>query len=463
MKSVEFSGMWWLPGNPERTVAGSLSFNEENGIVLQLIGAFVDFQNFGESRTHPVLLGLTTNGKTITLVDCVGTNFSFSAPGFITEAYMAKFCFIGGHFENTAALQFRKFSVQYSHLPDWVRITGLTVTRHLDQHKMEASYELPQDLTAETSKGTILLSFSGNASGDGFQQFNFEQSVWFEIEAPTERSVQELLAQFVSPLQNLLTLATTKPNSITELNVFSSTVYLEKENKERVERPIRVVFRQHYAEAAPHKLLIPDYMLFTLHDVLEDFESVIEKWFEVASELDVVCNLFFAIQYTPTMHLENEFLNIVNALESYHRRRMKNEVQPKDEHAARVKRIINKVEVSDQEWLDGILAYSNEPRLEQRLNELLQKVHGVLDTVIEDDAKFAKRVKNTRNYLTHFDQRLKKRVARGSELFWLIRKLSYVLQLCLLLEVGLPLEKCAELLHRNQAFIQTPGLEERQG
>jgi hypothetical protein len=80
MQSIEYSAMWWLPSNPENTVAGSISFTDDDGILLQLIGAFGDFSFFELSRSHPILLGLSTNGKRITLTNCVGAGVNMSSP-----------------------------------------------------------------------------------------------------------------------------------------------------------------------------------------------------------------------------------------------------------------------------------------------------------------------------------------------------------------------------------------------
>src|ERR1044072_7995466 len=135
MQSIEYSAMWCLPSNPENTVAGSISFTDDDGILLQLIGAFGDFSFFELSRSHPILLGLSTNGKRITLTNCVGAGVNMSSAGFVTEAYKADFCFIGGHFHEPGELRFGKITVKYSHLSDWVRITGLSVKRDVDDQK----------------------------------------------------------------------------------------------------------------------------------------------------------------------------------------------------------------------------------------------------------------------------------------------------------------------------------------
>jgi len=460
MQSIEYSGLFWLPSNPDNRVAGSLSFTDEDGITLQLIGSFGELDTFESTKAHPLVLGLSTNGKKITLTHCIAMSKKVSMPGFYIEGYRGNFCFVGGHFQEPNELRFRRLAVRYSHLPDWVRMSGFSVTRKSEEHKVEIVYELPQEVKAETSKGIISLSFSGQMTGDGIERMNIEQSVWLEVEIVEEVELQTLFRQYVSALQNFLTLATTKPNSIIELQVFSPLVYMERQNDERIEIPIQVLFRQKYLKELPHELLMPDYMLFVLEDVFDDFEVIMDNWLNMAQELDSVCNRFFGVQYTTRMNLQNEFLNIVQALESYHRQRMKNEVQPRVEYKRRIEAILSRVDTQDRHWLREILAYGNEPRLEQRLNELLEKVHAVVSPVIDDTAIFAKKVKNTRHYLTHLDKSKKRKAARGAELYWLTRKLSYVLQACLLLELGLSLDKSAALLHRNQSFILTPSLED---
>jgi DNA-binding transcriptional MerR regulator len=198
-------------------------------------------------------------------------------------------------------------------------------------------------------------------------------------------------------------------------------------------------------------------MLFTLGDIADDFQSVMERWFAISDDLETVCNLFFGVQYTPTLNLENRFLNVVQAVESYHRRRMKNEVLPKADHKRLKSAVLSKVDAEHKIWLEGLLAYSNEPRLEHRIRELTEKAAEVINPLVTNKEEFARKVKDTRNYLTHYDKHLKDKAARGVELFWLTQKLSYLLQACFLIELGLPLEKCAKLLHRNQAFIFAVG------
>jgi hypothetical protein len=278
-----------------------------------------------------------------------------------------------------------------------------------------------------------------------------------EVKADSEYDFYELINHYIRPLQNLLTLATMKPNSILELNVYSKQVSFEKNEGGSLETPIQLFFQQRHFNPRLGHPLVPDDMLFTLQDLPDGFQSAMERWFRVSDELDSVCSLFFAVQYTPSLYLENKFLNIVQAFESYHRRRMKNEVLPKAEYRSLKSGILKKVDAEQAKWLEPHLAYSNEPRLEHRLIELTERVSEALVPLVSNKQAFAKMVKDTRNYLTHYDGRLKSKAASGGQLFWLTQKLSYLLQACLLMELGIPLEQCTRLLRRNQAFIFAMG------
>ncbi|HMG76672.1 MAG TPA: HEPN domain-containing protein [Pyrinomonadaceae bacterium] len=358
MQAIEYSGIWWLPTNPQTKVAGTLTFSNEDGIALELIGALGDLGTFNSRQPYPLILGLAGDGKKVTLSNCVFAGVTVGMPGFARESYMASFCLVGAHFNELDEVRFSRCEVSFSHLPDWVRTSGFAVKQYWDEHKVEVIYSLPPDVEAETSKGLISLSFICNTSGDGIEEMNLHQSVWMEVKADKEYAFHDLIYQFIRPLQNLLSLATTKPNSILELNVFSKRVFCEKEDGERVETPIQLCFQQKYFEPRLSKLLIPDYMLFTLHDIANNFQAVMERWFSISNELDSVCNLFFGIQYTPTLNLENKFLNTVQAVESYHRRRMKNEVLPKAEHERLKSAVLNKVDAEHRAWLKGLLAYA---------------------------------------------------------------------------------------------------------
>jgi hypothetical protein len=457
MENVKYSGLWWLPSNPDRKVAGTLTFSNLDGIELSLIGSLETslVEGFGNVyHTHPVILGLTADGKRITLGGCRAAGLSVGFPGFMTRGYRVRLCFVGGHLSEEQ-LQFKKVIVRYSRLPDWVRTSGLTVTKYEDDpHRLDLSYSLPDEVEAITDRGKVSIDFSFNTAGDPLDEVRLRQSVSLVIEADHEYDFGGLMVRFIRPFQNFLSLATARPNSILDVEVYSEHVRIVTlGGSVGSETPVHVIFQQRHSEAKPDKTLIPDDMLFTLHDAGDNFQGMVGRWLGLSEELDSVCNLFFGVQYTPDMYPENQFLNIAQAVESYHRRRFNNHVLPKAEHRARKREIISTVDARHREWLEGILAYSNEPRLEHRVRELVASVHETLSPLIPVAEDFARRVKDTRNYYTHYDKRLTEKAAKGADLFWLTRQLSYLLQACMLNELGFTAERSAQLFNRNQSFV----------
>jgi ApeA N-terminal domain 1 len=124
------------------------------------------------------------------------------------------------------------------------------------------------------------------------------------------------------------------------------------------------------------------------------------------------------------MYLEQRFLNMVQAAESYHRRRRSNEVLPKSEHRERVQRIVSTAPEGDRSWLKEQLTYSNEPRLRDWLADLVALTEPVMMPLIGDVHKFVRLVTNTRNYHTHYDRRLLSKSAQGPDLYELTSQLG---------------------------------------
>ncbi len=455
MDNVEYSGLWWLPSNSQNKVAGTLIFSNQDGIELKLIGSLEGFEGLNDlNQRHSVIWGLTNGGKSITLSGCLAAGLIIGIPGFVSRDYIIHLCFVSAHLTEEE-LRFKKLVVRYSRLVDWVRTSGLTITKYENEsNKLQLDYILPEEIKAVTSKGTVSIDFSFTTKGDFFDEMHLRQSISMEIVADGEYEFDDLQLRYIRPFQNFLTLATTKPNSIVSVQDYSKHIsFEESDGTDVIETPIEVIFPQRHLEAKPDKLLIPDYMLFTLHD-LANFQSTVEQWLNVSDELDSVCNLFFGVMYNSNMYLEQEFLNIVQAVESYHRRRMKNNVLPKDEHKARIRAILSEAPDEHRDWLREVLNYSNEPRLKHRLSELFDKADIILTPLIGNKEEFAKKVGDTRNYLTHYDKYLKDKAAKRGEITLLTIQLSYMLQAYLLFELGFSQEKCAEVFRRNQGYIR---------
>jgi hypothetical protein len=139
------------------------------------------------------------------------------------------------------------------------------------------------------------------------------------------------------------------------------------------------------------------------------------------------------------MFLEQRFLNLVQALEAYHRRTTITLDLPEVEHEKRMEAILGAVPEEHRKWLEGKLEYSNELNLRKRIKHTLDGHPQTVDFVVgsgKDRKNFVKKVIDTGSYRTHFDESLKDRAARGEELHWINDKLTHLLEMCLMAEIG---------------------------
>ena len=85
MKEVTCRGVWWTPDNPEEQIAGILSFSQQNGTVLELIGSFKEICDVMNLIKLPIVQEMSKEYGAITLVDCQETASSFGS--ITTQTY----------------------------------------------------------------------------------------------------------------------------------------------------------------------------------------------------------------------------------------------------------------------------------------------------------------------------------------------------------------------------------------
>ncbi|MGD6775014.1 HEPN domain-containing protein [Sutcliffiella horikoshii] len=212
----------------------------------------------------------------------------------------------------------------------------------------------------------------------------------------------------------------------------------------------------------------------SLEQIKEDFNLCMKNWFEKNEKLKPVIELYLSLNYHRTSY-ERHFLNIVQALEAYHRLTRKNQVLPKEEHSKKMEGIVKHVPEKYQKWVKEKLAFSNEPSLHERLEELLTptskselpqhegKYHHLFRLRDKEKIEIIRDIKNTRNYNTHFDERLLKKSVKGEELYQLIALLKLMMEFYLLTEleideeiiIDLTWEKSKQLSIRNSILEST--------
>jgi hypothetical protein len=423
-RAAEYRGYWWLPSRPEGRVHGILNVSTRERMVLDLDGTLIDSKPFEHVDFRPdIVLGQSMDGTVITLLRCIQLDITIGLmSGLRSQKLLVQTVLVGFHFKALEDVKFKSVAVEFADISDWTRSSGFAFKQ--DGRTTIISYTTLPSITASIANTKFAIEFS-----EGFHSkrsdVGFAPKTYFQIETES-LSTLESLANLILRLQQLLALAiddTVFPRSVTG---FTPDSVIEIKG-ERISTPIEIYYR--YGGNA-NELSRADSLL-KFNDIVGNFEPILKNWLEKAQLLEPVFFGYFGSMYHHTMYLEQKFLAYVQAVESYHRRRIDGLGIPQQAYEAIYPKIMEQIPSEQKDWFDGKLRY-NEPSLRRRLKELLSK----LPWIDVGNGAFVNDTVVTRNYLIHFDEKSKDAAKSGKELLLLTLKLELLLKSILLQELG---------------------------
>jgi hypothetical protein len=445
MKSFEWKGIWWLPDNEESGVTGILRFNPEDGAYLELIGQLFGYEKFEAN----IILGKTSDGKNITLYKCFEVIKTFNSSGFPTTVVFANITFEGVHFNTEENIKFKEISCHYSNLDEWAWMNGIQIDKPTAD-KLEISYKLPPKISTEIKNNYVIEVYPSAETPSHCivqKEVTIIQRIYVKVINSKLNSFEEHRDK-LHHMQNFISLGVGEP--VTIIDVIGETEENKKDYNGKILYPKVTIYFCIKKSSEDYKPILPPNMLFNLRDIKDDFNIIINKWYEMEETLKPVFNLYFGTLYNSDMYLEQKFSSLIQAIESYHRRtKNNNEIEP-EEHKKRINTIIESVDAQYKKWLEDKLAYSNEPTLRSRLKELLEECGSLLKLSSSKKKKsFISKICDTRNYFTHYDISLASKAAKGTELLRLCNMLKIIIEFNLLLEIGFDNKKAQELLEEK--------------
>ncbi len=450
MDELEYKGVWWLPDKPEKKVCGILRFTPNEGAILDLIGSFKDIKEMNKRLNPEIILGASSNGKNITLHKCFETESNLSIPGSLTSSFYANEVFVGAHFQKSEDIKFRGLSIRYSYLDEWIGISGFDI-QYFDKKEVVIKHKQSEPIQASIGEDCIIfidiLAAMHSVHSIVQKEMSIEQRTYLRVKHPVEKSLDEYWS-IIRQIQNFLSLGIAEP--VCPLEIIGET----EANKEI----ISVKIYYHLPEISEaFKTIYPHDMLFTFKDISDRFEMLLKNWFEKASTLEPVYDLYFGTLYNPWMYLQHQFLSLIQAVEAYHRRKFEGKYQSDEDYKPtyeKFKKFINGLDVdpSFKEALKSKLKYGNEYSLRKRLKDLFEQYNEVLNGFIEDKNDFINKVVDTRNYLTHYDEDLKDKAVDGEQLYYVTQQLKVLIVICLLSELDFNFKEIKDLIARNRKY-----------
>lgn len=439
IQNLEHKGLWFLPENEENQetyITGTLTFDLNNGANLELLGTLEEDDN----PDIVLILGLTSNGKKITLFKSFLYQRATSFPGIEICKYQSSYIFIGEHFKKVEELIFYSIKARFKNFEAWVNKYGFNNLKTDFANNYKINYEKPESISFKISNelnGKINFSFSAPLNPN-IQKIVIEQKSHLILENSSKKTFFEIIDQLIY-FQFFLTLGAYE-------TAYPYSIYLILNETENIE----LYYKPGFNFIENDKKHIREF-LFSYSDIEHSFEKIISEWFKLKEKIEPITFLLLDSFHNRGKFTENRFLNIVQALETFHRRFKLNEVQPRNEHKKMITVILNSVDEPNKTWLRERLSFSNEPTLHNRLSELLDflKIE-TIDKIVLDKSQFIIDTKNSRNYYTHYDISTEKKALKSSKLFNLTEKLRVILLASVLIETGFSHEKINELFKKNE-------------
>lgn len=155
--------------------------------------------------------------------------------------------------------------------------------------------------------------------------------------------------------------------------------------------------------------------------------------------------------HNPYINIQHKLLNIIQAIEAYHREIFRESELNLEEHNRKIDKIIAFTPSEYNEWLRDKLRYSYEPSLRNRLKDIVLKFEDIVGTYKESKS-FIDQVVNLRNDLIHPDATRKVKLIEGVPLRVITKRIENLFEICLLSELGFSNDEIKKLIKKYNKY-----------
>jgi hypothetical protein len=423
--NFEYRGHWCLPENPERKVAGTVRFKSTEGIFLELSESLSgEFGTGVDELFKPkLILGVSENGRSMTLFQTAQVG-RVSSKVEDPALFYANYLFLGTHFRSESDIRFSSLSVNFTYFEEWMEHATFK-SRPLSVDKVVADYSPPEEVEVGVQKidARIRIHSDLRSNGDWLRSVEWVHTGLLTI-IPNEPRDFSWYRNVLDSFQNLMTLLVGKPVYPKLVSARTHTDEFHEwapgmPKRERVELFLHQDFR---TPASPrrsvHQSTITEEVLLPLPSIAPDLPQILNTWFREAEILGPIYEVFFGALYNTWSYPQSEFLSLMQAAESFHRKTRANKYVGEEKYEELLREIVGGIPESVpndlKSRLKDMLKYGNEYSLRKSIRELADSMPG--REIISEHPDFVNEVVETRHYLTHLNEELKDKALHGAAL-----------------------------------------------
>lgn len=438
---IERRGLFWhgdlsLPEARfahDSSISGTVTIDFNGSIDLKLDGVFQlnderrrfpgeqlppDFHIAGilfETNEHVRLFDIMPNG---------GGGWSTNGPAF--EILQPLICFIGqpSSVLGTLPFEIKSLSFPLRGYEDWLRLRN--ATRETSETGLTLTYSRPTGLFCKLSNGELEIMFDFKLHGFGipYASPKIEERVFLKYKPNITCTVARAaeLSRYFDDLFLILT-------DIDDHLQWPEAIEASGDN--------HFTFYYYRGQQARKRNASHLDLWTTFPQIKEQFGLLVDNWLRKREELGAAYYMYTGTRRASSIYSEHKFMSFILGIESLHRRTAVQSAELKE----RIERILTQVKDSkDKKWLKGCLKNAHEPRLEQRLYEVLSRLP--ISFSKKELHRFAKQCAHRRNELSHFagTRDIGQQKAFYDDLQLLTQPLDFLYHAAILQDIGLSAE-----------------------
>ena len=428
------TGYFWLPEKEEK-IPGILTINDGGKIELEIVGLFdesIEALNGDDNLSR--IIGHVEKDGMVTLENCFYTRKNFSFGGISKSKVLVNQVLSGAAWDKDEKVTFNTLSFSVDCLDEWVGISGINVDNDLDNRTATISYAPPQDISFLLDNGMeIWLCFAYTLPGfPCLKEAKITQRAYFKISSSSLCELSEFTT-LAFKITNLMCFAMDETVSIKNLSATSSEI-MRNVGEKKHPQAIKIYYQSNpYTEKEPSKSWHD--MLFTFGTIKNNLKQIFNNWINAYEYLSPALGLYFSTKTGAQKYLDGKFLALAQALETYHRRTSEETLMEPKEFDILVNNILKDCPEDNSEWLKGRLMHGNEINLGKRIKKIIEPFNKHLGTS-KERGKLLRKIVDTRNYLTHYNDALKDKAANDRDLWVLCLKMELIFNLHFLKVIG---------------------------
>lgn len=312
------AGLWWLSDKPDNKIAGDLLIEDRR---LELTGSFEGLKPgiYGRSpklvktEQQTTIQGVARNGGKKYTLEYFADPVGFTMHSYKADTYRLGDIFIGGHIDKIENLAFDKYYIEFPYLHEWLGDGVITVSTTMKEEPLgrkSTTITIGDIKTTEIYKDKsiklVLVSRADKVPMFSVgKNINIAQNCVLGIEI--SKGVLPLVEarRVIKHFERFLIIATGRSLEPTDIKVKAGNA-----------RSYTTVLPYHFKRKDYKDIHIHD-MNFTFKDIKSRHKALFTKWFADRDKYADIFDLFSVLRSDVPKMLENEFKDVVGAIEGY--------------------------------------------------------------------------------------------------------------------------------------------------